>query len=466
MKLAISTNNRFLLLLLLSSLIAFPVFVAGTNHGICPNGIVEEPEQCDDNNSINGDGCSNLCNLECGDGSRDIDGSDGYSEECDSGSSNGQVCTIPVGNQNCAYCGEDCRIEIFERPLSIVGGYCNTASDCYSLRCQFNTCLRGTGRSGSSCTRNELDDECDYGLSCRSNSCSLKALVGEACTTENDCISGVCESSVCGPGDAFALCAIVNDQAYQISDRDIKEIVARASDLLYERTKIKMRLLTPVERKNVRFQYGVHSAAEWIDECYRNHPHDQPNGALVFAGDPNVLGSSGGHTVSSTNLLGEGYCNSYASPIYGPGLIIGGNLDYTRNYLDLAWKTAHEILHYFGYNGNNDHFETSLCRLIMGDMYSDAVYSSNTFSLAHWFGMCPHTFNNFANIQKDAACNFDNVILNGAICNSDMDCFSGFCGTAQRSTVKQCMANELELGQFCLTDNQCRSGTCTLLKCS
>ena len=30
----------------------------------CPNGIVEATEQCDDANSVNGDGCSSTCALE------------------------------------------------------------------------------------------------------------------------------------------------------------------------------------------------------------------------------------------------------------------------------------------------------------------------------------------------------------------------------------------------------------------
>jgi cysteine-rich repeat protein len=38
---------------------------------VCGNGIVESGETCDDNNTVNGDGCSNTCKLEtavCGNG--------------------------------------------------------------------------------------------------------------------------------------------------------------------------------------------------------------------------------------------------------------------------------------------------------------------------------------------------------------------------------------------------------------
>lgn len=57
---------------------------------VCPNGIVEAPEECDDDNSINGDGCSVSCQIEerCGDGKKTAP------EECDDGNNvNGDGCT-------------------------------------------------------------------------------------------------------------------------------------------------------------------------------------------------------------------------------------------------------------------------------------------------------------------------------------------------------------------------------------
>lgn len=63
---------------------------------ICGNGLIESPEECDDGNTFNGDGCSSSCTIEtalprCGDGILDV------GEECDLGSQNGVVgsgCTI------------------------------------------------------------------------------------------------------------------------------------------------------------------------------------------------------------------------------------------------------------------------------------------------------------------------------------------------------------------------------------
>lgn len=40
-------------------------FAAGTSP-VCPNGVTESPETCDDNNSSNGDGCSSICAIESG----------------------------------------------------------------------------------------------------------------------------------------------------------------------------------------------------------------------------------------------------------------------------------------------------------------------------------------------------------------------------------------------------------------
>ena len=42
-----------------------PVFVA-TIAGICGNGVVEANEECDDGNTVDGDGCSSTCNIEEG----------------------------------------------------------------------------------------------------------------------------------------------------------------------------------------------------------------------------------------------------------------------------------------------------------------------------------------------------------------------------------------------------------------
>jgi cysteine-rich repeat protein len=59
---------------------------------VCGNGITEIPEQCDDGNSINGDGCSSSCTIEqppaCGNGVLEA------GEQCDDGNAvNGDGCS-------------------------------------------------------------------------------------------------------------------------------------------------------------------------------------------------------------------------------------------------------------------------------------------------------------------------------------------------------------------------------------
>ncbi len=56
---------------------------------LCGNGRLDgqdkqyPDETCDDGNNVSGDGCSEVCFSECGDGIQDIDATDGYFEECD-----------------------------------------------------------------------------------------------------------------------------------------------------------------------------------------------------------------------------------------------------------------------------------------------------------------------------------------------------------------------------------------------
>jgi cysteine-rich repeat protein len=67
----------------------------------CGDGIVQEPELCDDGNLLNGDGCTTLCLIEfCGDGTVQVP------EQCDdgniiSGDGCSAACTFDFGDQGC-----------------------------------------------------------------------------------------------------------------------------------------------------------------------------------------------------------------------------------------------------------------------------------------------------------------------------------------------------------------------------
>lgn len=75
-----------------------PIHRSGMEQSTCPNGQIEDAEQCDDNNAVNGDGCPTNCRLiQCGDGAKEP------AEDCDDGSTGagdgcgGEFCEITTG---------------------------------------------------------------------------------------------------------------------------------------------------------------------------------------------------------------------------------------------------------------------------------------------------------------------------------------------------------------------------------
>jgi len=92
------------------------VLGVGASWAVCGNGILEEGEQCDDGNTINGDGCTEFCDLEpsvpvCGNGI--LEGS----EQCDDGNTvSGDGCSefcdlepsVPVCGNGILEEGEQC----------------------------------------------------------------------------------------------------------------------------------------------------------------------------------------------------------------------------------------------------------------------------------------------------------------------------------------------------------------------
>jgi cysteine-rich repeat protein len=102
----------------------------GYRPGLCGNGRVDQFEQCDDGNLINGDGCNIICNFElCGNGFLDI------GEECDDGKN---TATAPGGcGPRCIYvlCGN----KVLEgQEQCDDGNYIN--GDGCSSQCQYEIC--------------------------------------------------------------------------------------------------------------------------------------------------------------------------------------------------------------------------------------------------------------------------------------------------------------------------------------
>jgi cysteine-rich repeat protein len=70
----------------------------------CGNSIVDSGEQCDDGNTVSGDGCSSNCKIEtCGNGTVDV----GAGEQCDDGNTvSGDGCSASCMNETPANCGD------------------------------------------------------------------------------------------------------------------------------------------------------------------------------------------------------------------------------------------------------------------------------------------------------------------------------------------------------------------------
>ena len=89
---------------------------------LCGNGVVEDGEECDDGNPVDGDGCESTCRLTpprgfCGDGLLDP------GEECDAGSQNG----FPA----CA-CENDCRRPSLDTACGLIADYRARLAGCES----------------------------------------------------------------------------------------------------------------------------------------------------------------------------------------------------------------------------------------------------------------------------------------------------------------------------------------------
>ncbi len=109
--------------------------------GKCGDGKIEEGEQCDDGNNLNGDGCSSVCKIEipqpsCGNGKVE------ENEQCDEGSDNGKVC-VPGYGKTCSYCSSTCKT------ITLVGGKCGNGKLEDGEQCDDGNNLNGDGCSAT-----------------------------------------------------------------------------------------------------------------------------------------------------------------------------------------------------------------------------------------------------------------------------------------------------------------------------
>ena len=237
---------------------------------------------------------------------------------------------------------------------------------------------------------------------------------------------------------------IVDESAYRISDAEIADTIDQASIQLFNLTGTTMALhgiqrlaTSPADSQAV---IGTYTAL---------HAANPPHVVMVITDDP-VAVSFGGYAIASLPL--PGYCNDFTS-VSGNNRVLGAVIDWTHRFgtcgydLDeyeasLAWNQVsttsladgscqntagvpcvhnpavgyqvcgtwdpslpylqhpqafvqatyiHEIMHHFGFNGNLDHFGTTVCDGLMGGPYG--VGNIGTFQ--EFAGMCPAVYDQF-----------------------------------------------------------------------
>jgi cysteine-rich repeat protein len=153
---------------------------------VCGNGIVDQGEQCDDGNSVNGDGCEANCTLPaCGNGILD------QGEQCDDGNSvNGDGCeancTLPSCGNGILDQGEQC-----DDGNSVNGDGCE--SNCTTPSCgngildQGEQCDDGNNVNGDGCEADCKSPSCGNGIVDQGEQCDLgpqNGVAGSGCTAD------------------------------------------------------------------------------------------------------------------------------------------------------------------------------------------------------------------------------------------------------------------------------------------
>ena len=169
---------------------------------VCGDGNLEFPEECDDGNNVNGDGCDEFCFFEftCGDGNLDA------GEECDDGN-----------NTNGDGCDEFCFFEF-------------TCGD-GTLEPPFEECDDGNNANGDGCDEfclvepfcgdgnQDAGEQCDDGNNANGDGCDEFCLVEPFCGDGNQDAGEQCDDGNNVNGDGCDLNCAINQDRDGVSDQ-------------------------------------------------------------------------------------------------------------------------------------------------------------------------------------------------------------------------------------------------------
>jgi uncharacterized repeat protein (TIGR01451 family) len=169
---------------------------------VCGNTIVEGEEQCDDGNTVSGDGCSEDCRREvCGNGTVDP------GEECDDGNRvDGDGCSVQCRREGAAICGNGImeENEACDDGNSIDGDGCS--GSCMREECSNGSvdageeCDDGNGVSGDGCSEDCRREVCGNGTVDPGEECDDGNIAqGDGCTM--NCRFEVCGNSILDFGE-------------------------------------------------------------------------------------------------------------------------------------------------------------------------------------------------------------------------------------------------------------------------
>jgi cysteine-rich repeat protein len=160
---------------------------------VCGDGVVDRSEQCDDGNTVDGDGCSSTCQIETPSPARCGDGVVNGTEQCDAGGET-STCNADCTNSRCgdgtvnAHAGEQCddgntvngdgcssSCHTETPPPSGCGdGVVNGTEECDGGGSETATCNTNctTSRCGDSIVNTLAGEQCDDGNQVNGDGCS------------------------------------------------------------------------------------------------------------------------------------------------------------------------------------------------------------------------------------------------------------------------------------------------------